>query len=89
MKYTVIVRKNETGEESILEGDEIACVAMHKDPEDPEGRDAGDAIFKTKLNNLASFLANTDFCKQLMLRMHLYTLLVESERKMVDEEIEL
>lgn len=89
MKYTVIVRKNETGEESILEGDEIACVAMHKDPEDPEGRDVGEAKFKTTVYNLASFLANTDFCKELMLFMHLYTLLADTEKNLSNKEIEL
>lgn len=89
MKYTVIVRENETGEESILEGDEIACVAMHKNPEDPEGRDVGEAKFKTRLDNLASFLANTDFCKELMIFMHLYTLLVDTEEILAAREIEL
>lgn len=80
MKYTVIVRENETGEETAYEGEKIIC-ALIRATEDGEQMVAEGHI-DVSAEIFASWLASSDFYDDLLgwLMMHTLNKMLPGEK---------
>lgn len=81
MKYTVIVRENETGEETAYEGEKIIC-ALIRATEDGEQMVAEGHI-DVSAGIFASWLASSDFYDDLLQQLILHTVCKTLQREEV------